>query len=224
MELWKVNKLDDDQAIREMVRAKGRTKSYIQEVEFVRDWMKRDAEQEMRVQMCKKVRSQALPFVKVPEVEAWKRQYAPYEAGGLIGKSNRFKFLVLTGASRTGKTEVVKSLFEPAFLAPCQGSPQPNLLQFDRAIHRSLVCDEVNWRDIAHNQMLYQAHLDVVCLAQSQCQQSAYMRWLYGVPIICCMNDWLVGADHADHEDKAWLESNAVVVHISRPLWQDTSA
>jgi hypothetical protein len=220
IDLWKTRKISSASARREIVEARGRSRQYISEIDFVEEYGTAERQAEMRHQMSKRVRAAARPFRELPSVIDWKTQYRDASEGGLIGAATRFKFLVLTGPSRTGKTEFAMTLFPPCYLASCQGAPQPNLMGFDRFKFQSICCDEIHWRAIVSNKQFFQAHLEQVTFAQSQCQLAAYTRWVYGIPIICCMNDWLEGHTRADHEDVAWLQSNACVVTVLEPLWE----
>ena len=79
--------------------------------------------------------------------------------------------------------------------------------------------DECHWRLVLINQAAFQANNDTVLLAQSVCMQTAYERWLYGIPTIICTNDWLIGAETADADGIDWLKVNSVVVTVTEPLF-----
>ena len=60
-----------------------------------------------------------MPRLTIPEVEEWKRQYTDPLFAGLT----RFKFLVLEGESRWGKTRFACSIFGIlcTYVCQCQG-------------------------------------------------------------------------------------------------------
>ena len=88
-----------------------------------------------------------------------------------------------------------------------------------RGKHRSIVFDEGDEFMVLQNKQLFQSGLDMVTLAQSNCQQFAYSVWLYGVPLIISTNSWYdVKVSPSDRE---WLDRNSVVVPVNAPLWTD---
>ena len=69
------------------------------------------------------VSAQLSPFKVIPQVGEWKLQYFAPE----FAAASRFKFLVLEGDSRFGKTRFACSSFgvEHTYVCNCQGVKQP---------------------------------------------------------------------------------------------------
>ncbi len=80
---------------------------------------------------------------RFPLVDLWLSQYC----GLSYGRLPRFKFLVLEGASRLGKTQLAVSLFghELTYVCNCNEMQEPNLRGYGRAKHRCIVYDETTW-------------------------------------------------------------------------------
>ena len=217
IELWQLRKLSHIDAKEEIVGPRGHTKSYLFEINFVRK-----IEEEHRVlvqqQEDRKSPSQYVkPFRTVLDVELWKLQFKADDGGRPA--ATRFKFLVLNGPGCLGKTQFAKHLFgeDQCLLVPCQGVKQPCLKEFNRTVHKCVVFDELNSKAIVDNKALFQSNTDGVLLGQSACNEHAYWRYLYAVPLVVSCNDWLEGKLE-DHE-KEWLQANAIVYEVKEKLW-----
>ena len=80
------------------------------------------------------------PAKDYPKVNEWRLQYRPE----LYGIATRFKFLVLVGDSRWGKTRFACSLWglKRTYISQCQGVTQPCLTGYDPRLHDVIVLDE----------------------------------------------------------------------------------
>lgn len=169
--------------------------------------------------MLKHSRLQSLIVFKpnkvVQEVLAWQARM-----GDAFGTATRCPFLVLSGPSLFGKTTFAKNLWgaERSLVLSCQGVKQPNMKKFRREQHKVVIFDEAHHSMVIGNKQLFQAGLDVVTLAQSNCMEHCYDIWMYGVPLIVSTNDWCLGAKA---DEVAWLSANSVVVDVAEPLFQD---
>ena len=156
-----------------------------------------------------------------PIVEEWKRQYLPASRGGPSIPLRRFKFLVLHGPSRFGKSAFAKSLFPQCLVLQSQTCQEPYLRPFKRALHASVLFDELDWRVIVSNKLLFQAQNAPVQLAQSKCQQHTYTVRNYAVPLIVCTNKWLHGQTEADAEDVQWQKANCFELPVCGNMWEE---
>ena len=129
------------------------------------------------------------PFKHFPRITEWQKQYL-VELRGFI---RRFKFLVLVGDTSLGKTVLAKSLFGEAETYYCdmQTAEEADLRRFRHGIDKALLLDEITWQQVISHKVMFQAGIDGVELSRSKCNQHSYWRFLYGVPIICCTNQWL---------------------------------
>ena len=154
-------------------------------------------------------------FIEFPAIENWKLQYHP----DVWGSVTRFKFLVLWGPSRMGKTEMAKSLFGSnyTFIANCQGVDEPNMQTFNPQLHRCILFDEATPEMIMKNKVLFQAGPSGVTLQESPTQMCARWIFLYQNPMIVCTNTWK--HDEEWQGEFEWLRCNSVSIHITSPVF-----
>ena len=92
-------------------------------------------------------------------VEPWQRQY-----GEVL---MRYKFLVLRGASRTGKSTLARSLGGTPFVQTVQSAVAPDLRGYEPAKHSYIVFDNVNdMAFVLNHRALFQANNDVHTLGE----------------------------------------------------------
>ena len=87
-----------------------------------------------------KMQKNLKPFKHLQAVEDWMQTYKPENRY----KECRFKFLVLHGDSRYGKTRYAASLWGPerSCVINCQGVSQPSLANYDPRRHDVIILDE----------------------------------------------------------------------------------
>ena len=218
--LWQLRKLTHSAAKHEIIMARGRTNSYLQEINKVEQLEEKMLLEQEKAEVDRQLAGSMRPFKIILDVELWKLQYEKDLTIGAWGSEPRFKFLVLTGPSCDGKTQFAKGLWglTSTLLVQCQNVTAPCLTQFNRLTHKAVVFDECTSNTIVKNKALFQANSDGVLLGQSQCNEHAYWRFLYGVPMIICCNDWLVGITPGSEEEK-WLLANSIVYDVKFQLW-----
>ena len=130
-----------------------------------------------------------LPFKQFPLIVEFMREHAEV----CLGRDGRFRFLVLEGKTKLGKTHLGKSLYgeENTFYVNMQTCNEPDLRGWRYGRDKALLLDEISPEQVLAHKVMFQAGIDGVILGSSQCNQFAYWRFLYGVPIICCTNKWL---------------------------------
>ena len=219
MNLWRLQKLTHEAAKAELIKCRVQgTERCLREVEVLQ-----------REEMQVRLRAEWLevmqmlpqkPFRVLPEVEAWK-----VKALELYGKVGRFKFLVLNGPSQVGKTRFAQALFgmRSSLIVSCQNVQVPNLRAYRRYEHKCIIYDEGSSKMVVNNKAIFQSNCDFVGLGQSVCNQHFYEIFLYGTPQVVCCNDWMKDINQQDEEAINWLNANAVVVHVSRKLYVETS-
>jgi len=155
------------------------------------------------------------PFKRYPQVNAWLKMFTEVK----YGMMSRFRFLVLEGPSKLGKTQLAQSFFgtDRTLVVNCQDVDEPNLEGYIRSLHKAIVFDEANWVMVIKNKMLFQSAVDGVQLMQSRCQQFARWRFLYQTAMIVCTNQWLPDDERTDHRD--WLRQNSVHVRVKESCY-----
>jgi len=103
------------------------------------------------------------PFKVYSIVEEWKSQYTQV--------LHRYRFLVLCGPSRLGKTQFAKSLVEPAAAEThecnCAAGAEPDLRDFRYHKHKLVLFDEIEPAAILSQRKLFQASASEVQLGCS---------------------------------------------------------
>ena len=213
--LWKLRKLTHEVAKKEIVLARGHTPSYLKEIEFVEEKERADATLLQSQEIQKKLDLCAKPYRTVLDVMLWQQQYT--DISNSLCTTTRFKFLVLNGPSRYGKTQFASHLYPDTLIVPCQGVMEPNLKTFKCGFHKAIVFDEISSECIVQNKALFQANQNGALLGQSKCNEHAYHVFCYGIPMIMSMNDWMEKKLKPSEEE--WLVANAVVYQVNSKLW-----
>ena len=224
LELWQVRKMSSEAAKAQLYKGRNRVRGSIQEIELVARREEADRLRLEKLDVDRRLAAVQRPWITPPLVSEWKMQYQLDSTGKMInwGKLARFKFLVLHGPSRTGKTSFAKALwgYDKTHFVPCQGVDEPNMKGFDRRQHQAVVFDECNSAVVLRCKALFQANSDLQQLGQSQCNQHCYEVWLYAVPLIVCTNTWLSDIPESDTEGLEWLASNSYYLHVEHPMYQ----
>ena len=152
---------------------------------------------------------------KYDEDEKWKEQYTKEK----YGKLDRFRFLVLVGPSRMGKTNMAINIFGPelTIYVNVQNAEEPNLAGYCFEQTKAILLDEMKPIMASSNKVLFQASISGVCLRESRCQQFADWDLFYQIAFIVCTNEW--NLQDLAAEDRQWICENSVVVAIDSPCW-----
>ena len=167
------------------------------------------------------IAKQLAPLQKAfkPEVlarlEPWRQQYKSI--------ASRYSFLVLRGASRTGKSTLARSLATELevsglpFVQTVQSAESPDLRNYDADFHSYIVFDNVNDAQFVLDQRaLFQANNDVHTLGESKTGMYSYEVWLFRVPIVVTVD---MSADWDPSEP--WIKENCFDVLLQGPSWTD---
>ena len=182
----------------------------------------KDRDQQRRLQ--RDVAKGLKPFREIPGIAEW---MSAFDVERRTGHETRFKFLVLVGPSRFGKTQLAKSLFgvDRTLVLNCQNVDEPNLRPFERRDHRAIVFDEISPLTVVKNKVLSQAGIEGVECGQSRTSIYSYWRFLYAIPLIISTNEWVDNfrQDQLEEHAKAvdWLLKNQALVVVDRPVWQE---
>ena len=151
-------------------------------------------------------------FKTIAAVEEWDRQY--------LKMLHRYKFLVLDGRSRTGKSRFAAERTTPErFLnVDCSSATEPDMRLFDRKLHDVVLWDEATPELVLRVKKLAQASIDEVRLGQSATNVNAYVVWFHRVKLIVATNVWAANLERCTQEDREWLTANSVYVLVESPL------
>jgi hypothetical protein len=157
------------------------------------------------------LRGQVRQFIHVPQLSEFQDQFKTIRS--------RYKFLVVTGASQTGKTvwaSHITGKTEEVFYVNCAQCPEPDLRGLTVA-HKVVLLDEASPSMILGQKLLIQGPPEWVGLGCSTTNCHAYKVFVSGIQFVVCSNKWTSEvAELKVHEDREWLEDNSIVVEIGR--------
>ena len=185
---WQLGKIATASAKLEIVDNKHHVESTLKQLEFHESKAAEAAivveQQRVRSQIARKFTA----YKQYPQISEWMAQYGPENYGSAV----RFKFLVIVGESRWGKTQMALSLFgrDSTLYANCQNVDEPGLAKFARGCHRAVLCDEATPKMVLRNKVLFQCNAEGVTLQESRCNQHTVWKWLYMIPMVICCNHW----------------------------------
>ena len=137
----------------------------------------------------------------------WQRQYCE--------ELPRYKFLLLRGASRTGKSTLAKSLGKQPYIQTVQNAEVPDLKGFDRNTHSHIIFDNVNDMSfVLESRALFQANVDFHTLGESKTGMYSYKVWLWRIPLVVTIDDsaeW--------NSEEPWVKENMFEVKLTGRSW-----
>ena len=206
MGLWQKKKMTHENYESELTKFRGWTEHKFRNMQ--RQIYKEEAEEDAALRKSNLEAISKLPmqpFIIPPEVEEWKNQYNEIK--------HRYTFLILVGPSRTGKSQMIKSLF-------------PNHFKHEKCAnwngYRPTKCDAIFFEDFIHpfkyiseNRELMQANIDDHTVNESTTNMFARNVNVYRKPIVFTMN-----YDTFDQQSLSeWIKDNSVVYYVESPLF-----
>jgi len=176
--------------------------------------IRREHEQEVaRLHVERAIRDSERAFRMIPAVEYWKQQYEIVQG--------RYKFLVLDGPSRMGKTRFTLSMGTPQSVLSldCAACVEPDMKSFIRGQHTLLLFDEARATMVIRCKKLFQASSDLVQMATSATNMMSYVVWVHAIRMVIASNRWQPDVEALDPQDRSWIEANSVYVFVDHPLF-----
>ncbi len=210
--LWGDGKLDHDTYVGLSLRVRVGHAARMRDLDVVRAG---EPEQKIDAQIAAVNREHAsmtLPFRTFPEITAWE--------GSFLKVAFRWKVLVLTGDSQSGKSTFAASLLDNPYTLTVESADALDLKGFKRDSHDGIVLDNVNsWAQLLRWRALLQARNAKSKGGQSATMVYAYPQYLFGVPFVASIDLDAPDADLVDeHSPKRsnWLLSNCVIVRLKK--------
>ena len=158
-------------------------------------------------------------FRRLAQVEdEWVPHYSAFR--------DRYKFLVLTGRSRTGKTRYAMHLFgdvSRTLELNCAAASEPDLRTFDPEHHSAVLFDEASAAMVLKQKKLFQAPPCWIQLGASTTNCHSYEVVMAGCKMIICSNRWDEELEALGEADREWLNANSVKVRVDDPFWIEDS-
>ena len=207
--LWTQHKLDHDAYLAYAASVRIGFANRQRQVEAIKEREQKDRLQQRRQQIASQLAPLQKPFKD--EVRAlldpWRQQYSETQP--------RYKFLVLRGASRTGKSTLARGLGGVPFVQTVQSAAAPDLRSYNPDIHSYIVFDNVNHMEfVLMHRALFQANNDIHTLGESKTGCYSYDVWIWRVPIVVTV-DMSAVWDPAE----LWIKDNCHNVFLQGPSW-----
>ena len=215
---WRKEKLGMEKAQDELARWKvNNCKRWVQEILWTERKRDEIASLKERFEVREQLKLAFAQFRNFPKINDWMQFYKRQH----WGKLSRFRFLVLVGPSKMGKTNLALSLFgvHYTFVSQCTGTITPYLAGYSRRHHKAILLDEAQPELVLAHKQLFQANVDGALVGNSTTGCYANYYWLYQVPLIISTNRWFT-EEELEKEDNKWLKENSIVVTITAPVWE----
>ena len=214
--LYSAGKVSREVAQQHLVAQVTDAKKYIQDLTYHQQCMAQTFEQEERDRLLSLIVAKAKPQRSLPEVDEWEKQYDEVK--------DRYKFLVLGGASGVGKTRFVQGRLvkspQEALVLDCADAVVPALKgNFDRRQHKLILFDEAHAEMIIRCKKLFQASINPTTYGSSATNCNIHTVWLHGIRLVIASNVWASELARMDPEDREWINDNSVYVFVDRKLW-----
>ena len=211
--LLQADKIDIDVAKQEIVKSAKNLPRLLQSLEKLDSERKRLKVGQIAADVDAHLRSEARPFVVLPQVTAWLLHFTFIQS--------RYQFLVLDGPSRTGKTQFALNLGarDEVLEVNMAAAPEADLRGYDALRHSIIVYDEISPEQVLRQKKLFQAGNSSVLLGASSTNCHSYSVWVHRKKMICCSNLWQYKLQTLPAVDADWLRANSVLVDVQSPLF-----
>ena len=158
-----------------------------------------------------------------PGLSAFKRYTVVDEFQAQFGLAlHRYKFLVLAGPSRLGKTVFARSL-APAgtetLEVNCAAGQEPDLRAYRLSRHGLILFDEIEAGQVVAQRKLFQACAAPVQLGCSATNCHSYEVFLWQKRLVLASNNWHTSVAGLPSEDRDWVNANSMILNVEAPMW-----
>ena len=148
------------------------------------------------------------PCRKIREVEAWLKTFDQLKV--------RYRFLVLEGLSKVGKTLFCQGLALRRKVSLLEidraGADTPDTSGYTFGEHRMVLCDEARAEMVLTYKKLFQASASFTRLGSCKTDCHAYSVWAHRVMFMVTSNRWYMELGKLPSEDSDWLWQNSELV------------
>ena len=136
---------------------------------------------------------------------------------------HRYKFLVLSGPSRVGKTAFAKTLCEDGkevLEVNCASGDEPNLRAYRLRLHGLILFDEIVAGQVAQQRKLFQAQSAPVQMGCSATNCHSYDVFVWRKRLVLASNNWHSSLAQLGAGDKEWIHANSIVLDVDAAMWE----
>ena len=220
LRLYSAGKISFAEAQNHLVRQVHGVKQIMADLEYAKQFLEARDEDVRISNVLDTLRKIEKPFRVIPEVSVWATQYDP------LVPLDRYRFLVLDGPSRTGKTRFVQGALvknpSQACILDCADAIVPPLKgNFCRNKHSLVMFDEAHAAMIIRCKKLFQASVNRTTYGSSATNIFVHTVWMHGIQLVVGSNVWAAEVANLDKPDQEWISQNSVYIHVDQPLWID---
>ena len=141
-----------------------------------------------------------------------------------VTPSHRYRFLVLSGPSKVGKTAFARSFCADGMQVlevNCASGAEPELRAYRLSKHDVILFDEIVASQVAEQRKLFQAQSAAVQLGCSATNCHSYDVFVWRKKMVLASNNWETSLMHLTEADREWVNSNSIVLSVTEPMWKE---
>ena len=159
---------------------------------------------------------------------AYRRSFKTYDVvdaflAQFLEDMPRYKFLVLNGPSRLGKTLFARSLAkcdEGLLEVNCSAGNEPDLRAYRLSKHDTILFDEISPRQVASQRKLFQGAAAPVALGTSATNCHSYRVLVYRTKMVLATNVWDEELPLLSPVDQDWIMKNSFILRLTERMWK----
>ena len=135
---------------------------------------------------------------------------------------HRYKFLVLSGPSRLGKTAFARTLCDTGLETleiNCAGGSEPDMRAYRLSKHGLVLFDEIKADQVAAQRKLFQAGSSEVQMGCSAANCHSYPVYVWRKKLVLAGNDWHESVASLPPDAKDWIKCNCIVLDVKEQMW-----